>query len=140
MAGYEPPAEASLGSRGKRSRTFRVAKIFMAPKGKSRPGRDPGISIPSPGAPGAAQLRHLGAGDVGCAIHGPSFGRRLRRYARCRASTVLILTVGRDRESGVPDCALAAADGPELANSLCGGAARVVQRRLWATTGTPLRE
>lgn len=66
MAGYEPPAEASLGSRGKRSRTFRVAKIFMAPKGKSRPGRDPGISIPSPGAPGAAQLRHLGAGDVGC--------------------------------------------------------------------------
>lgn len=139
MAGYEPPAEASLGSRGKRSRTFRVAKIFMAPKGKSRPGRDPGISIPSPGAPGAAQLRHLGAGDVGCDPR-PQLRQEASPVCPCRASTVLILTVGRDRESGVPDCALAAADGPELANSLCGGAARVVQRRLWATTGTPLRE
>ncbi|NUB07136.1 helix-turn-helix transcriptional regulator [Azospirillum sp. Vi22] len=44
---------------------------------------------------------------------------------------MLTLTVGRDRESGVPDCALAAADGPKLANDRC-----VLSRTLHPSVGT----
>jgi len=73
----------------------------------------------------------ISAPVTSAAIHGSSFGRRLRRYARCRASTVLALTVGRDRESGVPDCAPAAADGPKLANDRC-----VLSRTLHPSVGT----